>query len=510
FFSEPFGKQKKIGWITGINKEQKSGQYKYKKIIKVYDKYPVFPKRTLKICEWLADTQFVSLGQIFYYLSNNIALNPEYLTKQTENHPAGDVFKNISGENSGEIVEFYDRADKIDFFTEIAMSVQGSQIYVFAYLKDMQKFYERIRDVFPGRVIVLSGEQGKKQKTENWFKIMNLDNIIVVGTRAAIFAPLKSIKLLVVDEPEDFAHKETRVPRYHTRDIAFYVSENENVPLVLSTMQPDLFEVNLIRKEEIKHFIIKKRELPQVILVPLKKPFKKWFLNEFSRHILEKTILENGIAVIINNNIKWNDVLFEILSKDYTDFPVLKIDKNTVFTNKKFRIFIGTQSVMNYLEEILPALVIILNGEIFIQGETFQSEERFFILIQKLRKKLVANARVLIQTYNSQLPVYQSLLKNDFNHFYDYELSIRKKLQFPPFSHIIRLDFPVQTQGDKIAGFCDKIEKHGQVYKENFMTKEKNSILWKVEDIKSSMDILKKTIKEENVHKIKVNVDPLN
>jgi primosomal protein N' len=506
----PFGKQKKVGWIIRINNENKSKPYKYKNIIKIYDNQPIFPERLLDICKYLADVYSVPLGQIFYYLSNNISV--KYLPSSEKIYSN----KNISEENSSvyiknlkSIVEFYNYSDRIDFLVELSQSVSGSQIYVFAHIHEMKKFYKKMEKIFSDRVILLFGGQNKKEKTKSWFKIINSENSIVIGTRIALFAPLKSLKLIVVDEPEDFAHKETRMPRYYTRDISLYINEKEKVPLVFSSIQPDIFEFNLIQEKKMVHFVINERKLPEVLLVPLKIPLKKSYINEFSRHIMEKTILENGKVVIINNSVKWNDIIFEKLLKEYPDFSILKINKQADFVDKSCNIFIGTETIINYLEEIMPKTVIFLNGDITISGETFQTDEKIFLLIQKTRKKLLSDAKILIQTYNPQLPVYQSILKNDTVHFYDYEISIRKKINFPPFCHIIKIDFPVSIPESRISVFCNKIEKYGDIYEENFKNKTKNSILWKVAALKSSMEILEKIRKEEKLNKIKIDIDPV-
>lgn len=63
---------------------------------------------------------------------------------------------------------------------------------------------------------------------------------VIVGTRSAVFAPLKSIGLIWMDGEEDPAFKEPREPRYHARDIAWIRAEMERALLVLASAHPSL------------------------------------------------------------------------------------------------------------------------------------------------------------------------------------------------------------------------------------------------------------------------------
>jgi primosomal protein N' (replication factor Y) len=63
---------------------------------------------------------------------------------------------------------------------------------------------------------------------------------IVIGTRSAIFAPLRSIGLIWVDGEDDPAFKEPQEPRYHAREAAIMRAEGERALLVLASAHPSL------------------------------------------------------------------------------------------------------------------------------------------------------------------------------------------------------------------------------------------------------------------------------
>ncbi|MCP9438770.1 MAG: primosomal protein N' [Nitrospira sp.] len=63
---------------------------------------------------------------------------------------------------------------------------------------------------------------------------------VIVGTRSAVFAPLRSIGLIWIDGEEDPAFKEPREPRYHAREVAWIRAEMERALLVLASAHPSL------------------------------------------------------------------------------------------------------------------------------------------------------------------------------------------------------------------------------------------------------------------------------
>lgn len=70
---------------------------------------------------------------------------------------------------------------------------------------------------------------------------------VVVGTRSAVFLPLRNLGLLVVDEEHDSSFKQQEGFRYHARDVAVYRGQREQVPVVLCSATPSM-ETILNRK----------------------------------------------------------------------------------------------------------------------------------------------------------------------------------------------------------------------------------------------------------------------
>ncbi len=68
----------------------------------------------------------------------------------------------------------------------------------------------------------------------------NVEAQVVVGARSAIFAPLKNIGVIIVDEEHEASYKQDEAPRYHARDLAIWRSQYHHCPVVLGSATPSL------------------------------------------------------------------------------------------------------------------------------------------------------------------------------------------------------------------------------------------------------------------------------
>ena len=95
---------------------------------------------------------------------------------------------------------------------------------------------------------------------------------IVVGTRSAIFYPLRSLGLIWVDGEEDSALKEPQEPHYHARDVAWMRAQQESAILVYGSAHPSL---EVITEAEIERFAQKREadSYPSVDLVDMSREF---------------------------------------------------------------------------------------------------------------------------------------------------------------------------------------------------------------------------------------------
>src|SRR5438876_2754273 len=89
-------------------------------------------------------------------------------------------------------------------------------------------------------VAVLHSHLSEGERHDEWHKIHSGRARIVIGARSAVFAPLKNLGLIIVDEEHETTYKQEEAPRYHARDIAVVRAKIEKCVAVLGSATPSL------------------------------------------------------------------------------------------------------------------------------------------------------------------------------------------------------------------------------------------------------------------------------
>jgi len=89
-------------------------------------------------------------------------------------------------------------------------------------------------------VAVLHSHLSEGERHDEWHKIHSGRARIVIGPRSAVFAPLKTLGLIVVDEEHENTYKQEEAPRYHARDVAVVRAKIEKCVVILGSATPSL------------------------------------------------------------------------------------------------------------------------------------------------------------------------------------------------------------------------------------------------------------------------------
>ncbi len=135
-----------------------------------------------------------------------------------------------------------------------------------------------VRARFGPRVAILHSGLPDAERAREWWRVRRGEATVVVGTRSAVFAPLETVGLILVDEEQESAYKQEETPRYQGRDTAIYRARLESAPIVLGSATPSLESYQNARSGKYELLQLKtrveNRPLASVKVVDLREEFR--------------------------------------------------------------------------------------------------------------------------------------------------------------------------------------------------------------------------------------------
>lgn len=124
-------------------------------------------------------------------------------------------------------------------------------------------------------IAVLHSKLSIGERYDEWNRIRAGKVKIVIGARSAIFAPLKDLGIIIIDEEHDSSYKSEANPKYDAKQVAKYMAKQNNCPLLLGSATPDINTYyKAIESKKIELLKLTKRanqsSLPEVTIVDLK------------------------------------------------------------------------------------------------------------------------------------------------------------------------------------------------------------------------------------------------
>ena len=174
---------------------------------------------------------------------------------------------------------------------------------------------DRFATRFGNLVAILHSGLSDTERYDEYRKIMEGKVKVVVGARSAIFAPLKNIGLIVIDEEHTATYKQDNNPRYHARDVAILRGKYNNAPVILGSATPSLESFARAKKGVYKLLTLTKRagggELPKVTLVDMKNEIKKgnFILSKILTDKIKEKIAKKEQIILLLNRRGYSSIL---------------------------------------------------------------------------------------------------------------------------------------------------------------------------------------------------------
>jgi primosomal protein N' (replication factor Y) len=164
---------------------------------------------------------------------------------------------------------------------------------------------ERFRRRFACPIAVLHSGLNDSERLCAWLSARAGEAPIVIGTRSALFTPLPSLGLVVVDEEHDLSLKQQEGFRYHARDLAVLRAQREGVPIVLGSATPSLESLQNARKGNYELLMLPERaggaEPPRLELLDLRHRPLDAGLSEALLGAVERHLSQEGQVLLFLN-----------------------------------------------------------------------------------------------------------------------------------------------------------------------------------------------------------------
>jgi primosomal protein N' (replication factor Y) len=151
---------------------------------------------------------------------------------------------------------------------------------------------ERFTSRFPGKVAVLHSRLSAGERHDEWMRAAEGEAPVVIGARSAVFAPLKKLGLIILDEEHEHTYKQEEKPRYHARDVALWRAEYHGAVVILGSATPALesYRYALDGKYALCSLPVRieQRPMPPVDVVDMRLELKDGHRNMFSRRLLQE------------------------------------------------------------------------------------------------------------------------------------------------------------------------------------------------------------------------------
>ena len=258
----PFGKRELSGVIAGLEANPDIAEEKIRELLEILPADGDLPEVILKLCNWAADYYQHPVGEVI------AAAMPSLLRKgkwQADKLPDAGPFslqrthyqdievtpeqKSVldritqAGSEKPFLLHGITGSGKTEIYLRVTESIlqQGGQVLVLVpEIGLTSQTINRFQNRFDLPISIMHSGLTDKERAIGWLQAKEGQTGIILGTRSAVFTPMKSPGLIIVDEEHDASYKQHDGFRYSARDLAVLRGQMEQVPVILGSATPSL------------------------------------------------------------------------------------------------------------------------------------------------------------------------------------------------------------------------------------------------------------------------------
>jgi primosomal protein N' (replication factor Y) (superfamily II helicase) len=261
-----FGNKNVTGYVVGFSSE--CDFKNIKPVSCILDRYPAVDEEILKLTKWISGYYYSSWGEAISaavpgVLKKNLKRKPRKVKdaedEETEYIDGSENHLSPTPEQSKALSMIKESLDDKTHRVFLLHGVTGSgktEVYLQSISRALDmglssivlvpeisltpQTVARFKARFGDKIAVIHSRLLGSKRLSEWERIASGEARIVVGPRSAIFAPVKNLGLIVVDEEHETSYKQDDVPRYNARDAAVKRAEFANAAVILGSATPSL------------------------------------------------------------------------------------------------------------------------------------------------------------------------------------------------------------------------------------------------------------------------------
>ena len=340
FVEVPVASKKRIGVVFCKLKKNPDSSLKIKEVGRVIEDIPPLDSVRLKWIQWIAQYYFYPIGLVASLLTPPPP--PKRKPKEEVMKKQGDCQKKIL--NSEQKKCAHDIQKEKGFQVHLIHGVTGSgktEVYFELMEKVIQEnkkvlflvpeisltpqLFQRVSERFPNQSSLIHSGIRSNKRYQEWSQVVQGSRKILMGARSALFCPLPSIGLIILDEEHETHFKQEEKLRYHARDTAIMLACMYDIPIVLGSATPSLevwhrAQKNLYHYHELKNRF-KNLALPDIKVVSLKKKEKGflpfWLSEELFKEIKNTLNKKQQVALFLNRRGEASITLCSICNSSF-------------------------------------------------------------------------------------------------------------------------------------------------------------------------------------------------
>ena len=250
------GRRKITGWVVSQPEKPPEGldEGKLKSIEKRVDDEPLFGDELLSLARWIASLTMCSPGEALSSMLPGGIRERRDITESVD----GDEVKRVEQLTASQQVAldslnrssdgwFYlygiTGSGKTEVFLKTAentLAAGGDVIYLVPEIALSHHLVEGLKQRFPGQVAVIHSGLTPSRRLAEWRRIQSGEARFVLGARSAVFAPVKKLGLIIIDEEHEGSYKSGDKPRYHARQVAMHRCRKSSARLLMGSATPSV------------------------------------------------------------------------------------------------------------------------------------------------------------------------------------------------------------------------------------------------------------------------------